>query len=34
VEGFDGADGGMPSYDGILTAAEIDALILYIRSLE
>lgn len=32
--GFNQADAGMPSYAGVLTDAQIDALILYIRSLQ
>ena len=34
VAGFDQSDAGMPSYAGVLTAAEIEALILYIQSLK
>ncbi len=34
VAGFDQSDAGMPSYAGVLTPAEIDALILYIQSLK
>jgi mono/diheme cytochrome c family protein len=33
VRGFDKSDAGMPSYQGVLTEAQIDALILYIQSL-
>ena len=33
ARGFDQADAGMPSYSGVLTDAEISALILYIQSL-
>lgn len=33
VKDFDKSDAGMPSYEGILTEAQIDALILYIESL-
>jgi glucose/arabinose dehydrogenase/mono/diheme cytochrome c family protein len=32
--GFNQADAGMPSYGGVLTDAQIDALILYIQSLK
>ena len=34
VSGFDQSDAGMPSYAGVLTDAEISALILYIQSLK
>lgn len=34
VRGFDQSDAGMPSYGGVLSAAEIDALVAYIRSLK
>jgi glucose/arabinose dehydrogenase/mono/diheme cytochrome c family protein len=34
VSGFDQSDAGMPSYGGVLTDAEIEALILYIQSLK
>ena len=34
VSGFDQSEAGMPSYAGVLTEAEIDALILYIQSLK
>jgi cytochrome c551/c552 len=33
VKGFDKSDAGMPSYEGILTDPQIEALILYIQSL-
>lgn len=33
VKDFDKSDAGMPSYEGILTDAQIDALVLYIESL-
>jgi mono/diheme cytochrome c family protein len=33
VKGFDKSDAGMPSYEGILTDAQIEALIVYIESL-
>ena len=33
VSGFDKSDTGMPSYEGVLTDAQIQALILYIKSL-
>ncbi len=34
VSGFDQSDAGMPSYAGVLTAAEVDALIAYIQTLK
>jgi mono/diheme cytochrome c family protein len=34
VKGFDKSDTGMPSYAGVLTDSQIEALILYIRSLK
>jgi mono/diheme cytochrome c family protein len=34
VKGFDQSDAGMPSYAGVLTGADIDALIAYIQSLK
>ena len=33
VRGFDQTDTGMPSYEGVISDAQIDALILYIKSL-
>lgn len=33
ARGFDQSDAGMPSYSGVLTDAEIDAVVLYIQSL-
>jgi mono/diheme cytochrome c family protein len=33
VKDFDKSDAGMPSYEGILTDAQIDAIVLYIESL-
>lgn len=34
VAGFDQSDAGMPSYAGVLTTAQIDAIVLYIQSLK
>jgi len=34
VKGFDNSDTGMPSYDGVISDAQIEALILYIKSLQ
>lgn len=33
VRGFDKSDTGMPSYEGVLTSPQIEALVLYIQSL-
>ena len=33
VRGFDKSDAGMPSYEGVISDAQIEALILYIKSL-
>jgi mono/diheme cytochrome c family protein len=33
VAGFDKSDAGMPSYEGVISDAQIEALVLYIRSL-
>ncbi|MFN7141081.1 MAG: c-type cytochrome, partial [Limisphaerales bacterium] len=33
VRGFDKSDTGMPSYEGVLTDAQVEALILYIKTL-
>ncbi len=33
VKGYDKSDAGMPSYEGVLTDAQIEALVLYIKSL-
>jgi len=33
VRGYDKSDAGMPSYDGVISDAQIEALILYIKSL-
>jgi hypothetical protein len=33
VSGFEKTDTGMPSYDGVLTADQVEALVLYIKSL-
>ncbi|MBC8003634.1 MAG: c-type cytochrome, partial [Opitutaceae bacterium] len=33
VFGFDKSDAGMPSYDGVMTEAQIESLVLYIKSL-
>ncbi|MBL9138439.1 MAG: cytochrome c [Verrucomicrobiales bacterium] len=32
VQGFDKSDAGMPSYEGVLTDAQIEALVLYVKS--
>jgi len=34
VSGFDKSDTGMPSYQGVITDAQVEALILYIKSLK
>ena len=34
VLGFEKGDIGMPSYEGVLTPAQIDALIAYLKSLQ
>jgi glucose/arabinose dehydrogenase/cytochrome c551/c552 len=34
VSGFDQSDAGMPSYAGVLTAAEVDAIVAYIQTLQ
>ena len=34
VQGFDKSDAGMPSYAGVLTDAQIEALVLYIKTLK
>lgn len=34
VAGFDKSDAGMPSYDGVMTDAQIESLVLYIKSLQ
>ena len=34
VRGFDKSDAGMPSYEGVISDAQIEALILYIKSLQ
>jgi cytochrome c2 len=33
VKGYDKSDAGMPSYEGVINDAQIEALILYIKSL-
>jgi glucose/arabinose dehydrogenase/mono/diheme cytochrome c family protein len=33
VAGFDNSDTGMPSYEGVITESQIEALVLYIKSL-
>ena len=33
VRGFDKSDAGMPSYEGVISDAQTEALILYIKSL-
>src|SRR5438477_7969447 len=33
LRGFDKSDAGMPSYEGVISDAQIEALILYIKSL-
>lgn len=33
VRGFEGTDTGMPSYEGVLTDAQIEALVLYLQTL-
>jgi len=33
VRGFDKSDTGMPSYEGVISDAQIEALILYIKTL-
>jgi mono/diheme cytochrome c family protein len=33
VKDFDKSDAGMPSYEGILTDAQVEALVVYIESL-
>lgn len=33
IAGFDKLDTGMPSYEGVLTAAQVEAILVYIRSL-
>jgi cytochrome c2 len=33
VSGFDKSDAGMPSYQGVINDAQVEALILYIKSL-
>jgi mono/diheme cytochrome c family protein len=34
VTGYERGESGMPSYAGVLTPAQIDAIILYIKSLK
>jgi mono/diheme cytochrome c family protein len=34
VSGFEKSDTGMPSYEGIISDAQIEALVLYIKSLK
>jgi hypothetical protein len=34
VKGFDKSDTGMPSYQGVINDAQVEALILYIKSLK
>jgi cytochrome c2 len=34
VRGFDKSDTGMPSYQGVINDAQVEALILYIKSLK
>ena len=34
VRGFEKSDTGMPSYEGVLSDAQIEALILYIKTLK
>lgn len=34
VRGFDKSDTGMPSYQGVINEAQVEALILYIQSLK
>jgi cytochrome c2 len=34
VRGFGGSDTGMPDYNGVLTASQIEALILYLKTVE
>ena len=34
VTGYERGESGMPSYAGVLTQAQIDAIILYIKSLK
>jgi mono/diheme cytochrome c family protein len=34
VRGYDKSDAGMPSYEGVISDAQIEALILYIKSLQ
>ncbi len=34
VKGFEKSDAGMPSYDGVITDAQIEALILYLKTLK
>ncbi len=33
VSGFDKSDTGMPSYEGVITDAQIEALVLYLKTL-
>ena len=34
VAGFDKSDAGMPSYDGVISDAQVESLVLYIKSLQ
>ncbi|HMO65588.1 MAG TPA: hypothetical protein PKE47_10280, partial [Verrucomicrobiota bacterium] len=34
VRGFDRSDTGMPSYEGVLADAQIEALVLYLKTVE
>ena len=34
VAGFDKSDTGMPSYEGVINDSQIEALVLYIKSLQ
>ena len=34
LKGFENGDVGMPSYEGVLTDSQIDALVLYLKTLK